>query len=515
MRAGQLDGVIRQLCRVALQDPRGELGDAELLERFLAHRDEGAFEVLVRRHGPMVLGVCHRVLRNQADAEDAFQATFVVFIRKASSIIPRTQVGPWLYGVAHKTALKAKAMSQRRRLKEREAGTAPKRTAADDRWASLLEILDAEVNALPERYRTPIVLCDLEGLSYREAAARLGCPQGTLSGRLTRARVLLARRVARHGLPLTAGALVTLLARNASACLSPSVLAGTIRARAGLAGETALSVGAVSTTVASLAEGVLKMLLWSKLKLVTGLVLFVAAAVIAGWMGVAQISAHAIPPRDGAVPLTDDDPRALAPKNGAGIRPTDSREAEFVFRGTDRRRKTVALVVAGTSAPVFNLPVKDDLRVHVGGRPLGIDALRSGARISIRMDSTASAIQEIRALAHRRTVASPPSATDLEHLKPPSEGEVLRAIRQGRRGVPGVYDVSRGDIQIVAERLVDFVDPPRMFPGVGEAQRHHCHWKCTVYYHETVESSHPFPFRSVQPCVEVVYIDKDYLIPNR
>src|SRR5438876_2929160 len=125
MPAGQLNGVVRQLRKIALRGHGAELDDARLLERFTARRDEGAFEVLVRRHGPMVLGVCQRVLRNQTDAEDAFQATFVVFVRKAASIRPGAGLANWLYGVAHKTALKARALNRKRRIKEREAGRTP------------------------------------------------------------------------------------------------------------------------------------------------------------------------------------------------------------------------------------------------------------------------------------------------------------------------------------------------------------------------------------------------------
>src|SRR5262249_60694659 len=121
MPAGQLQSAVHSLRHLALAREGGQVTDAELLERFIAHRDEGAFELLLRRHGPMVLGVCRRVLGNAADAEDAFQATFVVLVRKATSIIPRSRVGNWLHGVAHKTALKAKAMSRTRQLKEQEA----------------------------------------------------------------------------------------------------------------------------------------------------------------------------------------------------------------------------------------------------------------------------------------------------------------------------------------------------------------------------------------------------------
>jgi RNA polymerase sigma factor (sigma-70 family) len=501
MPAGQLEGVIRHLRNVARQHEGAQVGDAELLERFIAHRDEAAFELLVRRHGPMVLGVCQRVLGNEMDAEDAFQATFLVLVRKATSILPRTQVGNWLHGVAHKTALKAKALNRRRRVKERDARAARGRNATDDSWESLLEILDGELNALPEKYRAPIILCDLEGLSYREAATRLRCPQGTLSGRLTRARALLARRVARRGAPVSTAALAALLARDASACVPPSLLAWTSRVGAVLTAGKALGE-AVSAKVASLAEGVLKMLLLSKLKSVTGGFLLLAAVVAAGWMCAARLSARAAAPGEGP-------PRSVEATRAA------SREAEFVFGGAARGRKTVSLVVAGTSAPVLCLPVKEDLRVLVGGRRVGIDGLRAGTRVAIRLDATNRVIQDIRALERPDKVIVLKSASDLTHLQPPPPAEVLRALPRVPRGVPGIFEVFRDDIQVVAERLVRQVDPPRFFPLVGKAELHHCHWKCTVYYTETVECGYPHPARTKRPRVEVVYIDKDYLIPTR
>src|SRR5688572_22769959 len=131
MPAGQLQSAIRHLRDVARRHEGGQVTDAQLLERFITHRDEGAFELLLRRHGPMVLGVCRRVLGNAADADDAFQATFVVLVRKATAIVPRTRVGNWLHGVALKTALKAKAMNRTRRVKEREAAARSRAAAVD------------------------------------------------------------------------------------------------------------------------------------------------------------------------------------------------------------------------------------------------------------------------------------------------------------------------------------------------------------------------------------------------
>src|SRR6516165_6419960 len=202
-----------------LHDPAEEsLTDGQLLDRFLARRDEAAFAALVRRHGPMVLGVCRRVLRNQADAEDAFQATFLVLVRKAAAI--RSQnVGSWLYGVAHNTALKALAMNRKRRTKEREVGSVPRTRTAEPGGCELRALLDAELSRLPDRYRAPLVLCDLEGKTIKEAARHLGWPQGTAATRLARGRTLLARRLAKHGLIVSAG-MVTATLPHGSALAS-------------------------------------------------------------------------------------------------------------------------------------------------------------------------------------------------------------------------------------------------------------------------------------------------------
>src|SRR5262249_21683839 len=182
---------------------------------------------LLRRHGPMVLGVCRRVLRNDADAEDAFQATFLVLVRKAASIRPRGLVGNWLYGVAHTTALKARAMSSRRAAKEREAAARPRpeREVAAETWERLQALLDQELQALPDKYRAAIVLCDLEGRPLKEAARQLGCPLGTVGTRLARGRSLLARRLARHGLTLVGGVLATVLSHNLATAQLPGPLA--------------------------------------------------------------------------------------------------------------------------------------------------------------------------------------------------------------------------------------------------------------------------------------------------
>jgi RNA polymerase sigma factor (sigma-70 family) len=158
---------------MALMQAADRATDAHLLQAFLERRDEAAFEGLLRRHGPMVLGVCRRVLGNLHDAEDAFQATFLVLVRKAASVQPREMVGPWLYGVTLRTALKARAMNAKRRAKERRAGELP--VPADGPPEELLARLDEELGRLPERYRVPVVLCELAGRSRKHCKGSVPC----------------------------------------------------------------------------------------------------------------------------------------------------------------------------------------------------------------------------------------------------------------------------------------------------------------------------------------------------
>jgi RNA polymerase sigma factor (sigma-70 family) len=178
---------IHELRRAALLPDGGDLTGAAMLACFIERHDEAAFEALVRRHGPMVLGVCRRVIGNHHDAEDAFQATFLVLVRKAACVRPRELVGHWLYGVAYRTALEARGRIARQRAKEQPVYDLPQPEAEPDSpWQELRPFLDRELARLPERYRLPVVLCDLEGGSRRDVARRLKVPEGTLSSRLAR-----------------------------------------------------------------------------------------------------------------------------------------------------------------------------------------------------------------------------------------------------------------------------------------------------------------------------------------
>jgi RNA polymerase sigma factor (sigma-70 family) len=271
--------VIQHLRRMVLLRDGAGLTDGQLLEDYVRRRDEAALTALVRRHGPMVWGVCRRVLCNHHDVEDAFQATFLVVVRKAASIASRELFANWLYGVAHQTALKARATAAKKKGRERQVTEMPEPAAAEeDFWHDLQPFLDQELRRLPDKYRSVVVLCDLQGKSRKEAARQLGVPEGTVGGRLARARTMLAKRLTQRGVALSGGALAAVLSKKAaSACVPTSVMGSTIRATSLLAKGQAAATGAISVKVAALTEGVLKAMLLTKLKTATVGLLLVAA----------------------------------------------------------------------------------------------------------------------------------------------------------------------------------------------------------------------------------------------
>jgi RNA polymerase sigma factor (sigma-70 family) len=257
-----------------LQQAGGGLTDKQLLARFVAARDEAAFAALVRRHGPLVLGVCRRVLHDWHEAEDAFQATFLVLARKAASLVVGESLGCWLYGVAYRTALEAHTMSARRRARERPMADAPHPAVLPAEAQDWRPLLDRELARLPEKYRAAVVLCDLEGRPRREAAGLLGINGGTLSSRLARARTLLAKRLAGCGVALPAGALAAVLSEGgASAQVAPALVSSTARA----AVMAAAGQLAAATPAAVLMKEVMKAMLLKKLRLAVGAVMVAVA----------------------------------------------------------------------------------------------------------------------------------------------------------------------------------------------------------------------------------------------
>jgi len=299
MATAQSDTVIRHLRRAVLRQDGAGRTDGQLLASFLDQKDEAAFEALVRRHGSMVFGVCRRVVGNHHDAEDAFQATFLVLARKASSVRPRERVANWLHGVALRTAMKAKAMTAKRQRREKQVTEMPEPEAAEhDQWRDLQPLLDQELNGLPENYRLPVLLCDLEGKAIKEAAQQLGWPQGTLAGRLARGRKLLAKRLASRGVVLSAGSLALVVSQNvASAGVPISLMSSTVKAACRIAAGQTTAAGLVPCKVALLTEGVLKTMFMTKLKNVMAVLLVMAAAIGlgAGFLGYGTAAAQQTP----------------------------------------------------------------------------------------------------------------------------------------------------------------------------------------------------------------------------
>ena len=189
MAREQPPALLDPLRRLITRQTGSSLTDAELLDNFVSRRDEASFEVLVWRHGAMVLAVCNRVLRDAYEAEDAFQATFLVLARKAGSIGRGEVVAAWLYQVAYRIALRLRAAAAKRTPSGEATDelAAPEPTGDAD-WRDLRPVLDDEIARLPEKYRAPFVLCYLEGRTNEEAAAQLGCPKGTVLSRLSRGR---------------------------------------------------------------------------------------------------------------------------------------------------------------------------------------------------------------------------------------------------------------------------------------------------------------------------------------
>jgi RNA polymerase sigma factor (sigma-70 family) len=430
MATNTLSRVLQQLRRAALARDGAGPTDGELLGRYLAGRDETAFEALVRRHGPMVLGVCQRLLGNRHDAEDAFQATFLVLVRRAAAVVPRDLVGNWLYGVAYRTALEARAANARR--KRKESRVAPLTRTADvpeeAAWRELRPLLDRELARLPDKYRAAVVLCDLEGKSRREAARLLGWPEGTLSTRLLRGRQRLAGRLAGRGLALSGGVLTATLGRGlARACVPGPLAAATVQAATAVAvGQAA--AGAVSAPVAALTEGVLKTMVLSRLKVL--LAVLVAVSVLGLGAGLLPRPALAEKP----VP-------APAPAAGKGPAPgrAPDKAQQALFRQLQSVRWTLLWepdpanhTIGVTDTPDF--PRLDGLDVRpFHFRPLTLEKLAVARDARITLDGAKARLEDLAMGMHvsLRFAEGKPVVTALEATTR-REGHVVRAVNAER-----------------------------------------------------------------------------------
>jgi RNA polymerase sigma factor (sigma-70 family) len=265
--------------------------DDQLLKRFVEGRDEEAFALLVRRHGGIVLGVCRRVAGNTHDAEDAFQATFLVLARRAASVSP-TMLAPWLYGVAYRTALKARSAAGRRRGKEQSMAAVPEtpqKPQEVDR--ELFQQLDYALSRLPTKYRTAIILCELEQQPRRQAAAKLKIPEGTLSSRLAAGRRMLAAGLKKAGVTPSIGAVGAALSAQSRSAPAETLVVSTAHTAVRFCAGGAAGVASASAGAVTLAEGILRMMLVKKL--VVGLLLFLATASLVGYGAVVYADAKA------------------------------------------------------------------------------------------------------------------------------------------------------------------------------------------------------------------------------
>jgi RNA polymerase sigma factor (sigma-70 family) len=367
MAKSALRSVLR---RLVSSQAVGGLADRHLLERFVAHKDEAAFAALVERHGAMVLRVASNVLHHPQDAEDVFQATFLVLARKAGSLRKQASAGSWLHGVAYRLALKARAAAAARRSHEARAPAPPAAESPDDlTWREVSAILHEELERLPDRYRAPLVLCYLEGMTQDQAAEHLGLPKGTLRGRLERARLLLRDRLGRRGL---APAVVLLAGgpRRAGEALPAALASTTARAAAAFAAGGAPGV---SPHVAHMAEGALQAMSATRPRPVVALLLALGLAAAATGVLVSRGG-------PGGPPAPEQGPGNPGNQAGGGDREPPWGEAVNGWRlrvttpaGTDYRAKTP-------------LPLLLELQ-NASGAPLSLGLLAPSAEPEVTDDA--------------------------------------------------------------------------------------------------------------------------------
>jgi RNA polymerase sigma factor (sigma-70 family) len=368
MPTGRASTLVPTLRRVVLAREAADRPDADLLAAFTRDRDADAFAELVRRHGPMVLGVCRRLVGDYHAADDAFQAVFLVLARRAAAVRPRSAVGSWLYGVAYRTAVKARAVLARRRSREKQVDAMPEPPAStppEDLWSDIRPVIDEELARLPERLRLPVVLCDLEGRPQRQVARHLGVSQPALAGRLASARRLLAGRLTRRGVALSGGALAAVLTGHASAAVSPRAADGLARAAEAVCAGSGVG-SLVSAQAIQLSEGVMRMMLLAKLR--TAAAAALTALALTTGLGFGLVSARGSDPRPEDAPTPG---AAGATKPPAGpvddttffrrtcldLRGTPPNEVESSYFGADRdpdkRRKVVGWLLTDEAVKAY------------------------------------------------------------------------------------------------------------------------------------------------------------------
>ncbi len=343
--------------------------DGVLLERFVRSRDEAAFAELVDRHGAMVLGVCQRILHNRHDAEDCFQAVFLVLVRKAATVRPRQMVGNWLYGVAFRTALEARKMTARRRVIERKKSMLPAAESEAERWHALRPILDQELERLPDKYRILVILCDLEGKTRKEAAGQLGLPEGTAASRLARGRRLLANRLARRSVAFSVATLAVVLAQNAHPAAVPDWLACAATRLA--AGEN--PGGIVSPMAVTLAARIVGSMLLTRLTIAGAAFMLLlvlglgAGAFIPAAQAERKIEAKKSEPHR---------PRTI---------PVVNAEVSGIVKIIDLKQKLIALILPEGNVKLETLQVAEDAEVLIDGKKASLADVTVGLPVTLHV----------------------------------------------------------------------------------------------------------------------------------
>jgi RNA polymerase sigma factor (sigma-70 family) len=353
---------LRHVARLFTTGTLAGMTDVQLLERFASQGDGLAFEALVARHGPMVLGACRRILAGSHDVEDAFQATFLVLVRRARSIQRPQLLGPWLYGVAYRVAVRARARAARLRARDLTGVEDPRGCSHPDCKDDLRQILEAELQRLPEKFRDPIVLCHLQGLTHEQAAAQLDCKVGTVRSRLARGRDRLKTRLVRRGLAPAATGMSVALASDAVAAAMPQALVrSTLRAAVQFAAGGS-AAAAIPTAISSLAKGACSAMVLSKIKLFTFATL--TLALIAGGAGImrAQVQGSR-PDRPKSANLKSGSPKGKTAKT-APAAPATSMLLKYNDDQADSKKS-----LGGSGEIIeFKLPTSDakvtGLRIH-------------------------------------------------------------------------------------------------------------------------------------------------------
>ena len=381
MAKKSLNGVLHHVRILAALQTDRALGDPELLQRFVERHDEAAFTVLIERHGPMVLGVCRRALQHAQDAEDACQATFLVFARKAGSIRKKASLGSWLHGIACRVAANLRRQRIRRQKREQRAAAPAATGETALHWHEVQTVLDEELQHLPERLRAPLLLCYWEGKTRDEAAEQLGVSAGKLHGILERGRALLRGRLTQRGLTLSAALCASFVAAGpARAALTPTLVVSATKAGLAIAAGESLSPSQVSSQVLALTKEVLTSMFLTKLKIASVSVLCVGLAAALACGAFATPGSAQNPPAQGKPA----DPQAKSESDEAfirriskdlrGVEPTPAEVHFFVHnQDADKRQKLIDLFIqerqarqqADTAVDVrFRVSTLSELTMH-------------------------------------------------------------------------------------------------------------------------------------------------------